>query len=330
VARDIIINSDFSPELNDVVDATGAAITGATVTYTLYTAAGVAVSGATGTCSHVSSGDYRGTLESTYTSLLTAGASYYFLYVLSSSGTDFTFRSDHVAQNPGATIVDPSIFTEFTGVTASAGAELTALSAICQTVAELLERKCYPALIAPKALTLFAFDAPPTDKLLLPRPVRSISAIYYHPGANGDSSELDLTADLLTNYTQYYSPPDDVLTGWNRSGVVLRRPQGMVWGWEHGRHFGTLAPVVDPNKGAVFVSGSFGPDRVPHPIRMAAVRAVTLLYNSRVAGMPFTSESWNGRSQSTAQNYTAEAAVNSPDVLALLRDSGLYSGIHFG
>jgi hypothetical protein len=54
---------------------------------------------------------------------------------------------------------------------------------------------------------------------------------------------------------------------------------------------------------------------------------VTLMYNRRVEGAPYASESWNGRSQSIAGPFTAESAVRTPDVLALLTP---YLTVHVG
>lgn len=79
----IYIGEDMNPRWTDATvtpTATGVATpaNSATITYALKTAAGVAVSGGTGTLDYISgsSGDYIGVIESTVTSTLTAGAQY--------------------------------------------------------------------------------------------------------------------------------------------------------------------------------------------------------------------------------------------------------------
>jgi hypothetical protein len=71
------------------VDSAGATqyLNAATVTYTLRDSALAAVASATGTLAYVSAsnGNYRATVESTVTELLTEGATYYLDFVLSQS-----------------------------------------------------------------------------------------------------------------------------------------------------------------------------------------------------------------------------------------------------
>ena len=328
----IPIGSDFSAIIQGVRNTvSGAALTTATVTFQLYTAAGVAVAGASGTASYVAASagtandaEFAGTIESTTTATLTDGALYYNRYTISASGVDFTSSEELVAQSPAAVIVDAGIWSASTGISLTAGsADETSVERFALAVSEALTRKCYPILLAPRTLTLYAFDAPcNTRTLSLPRPVRSLSAIYYHAGANGDSSVLDLTADLLTAYTDYRLVIDDVLTGWSRSGEVLRLNQS-CWGLINVSPPGRLGYRPEDEPGSLFVSGSLGPASVSAAVREAACRAVTLLYERRKIGAPFASESWNGRSQSLAGPFTTEAAVNSPEVLGLLRDAGV-------
>ncbi len=334
----ITIGSDYSCVLKGVKNTvSGAALTTATVTFQLYTAAGVAVSGGSGTASYVaasagtvSDAEFAGTIESTTTLTLTAGALYYVLYVVSASGVDFTFREDLSAQDPGAVIIDAGLWSASTGISLTAGsADETSIERFALAVSEALTRKCYPILLAPRTLTLYAFDAPcNTRTLSLPRPVRSISALYYHAGANGDSSLLDLTADLLTAYTDYRLVIDDVLTGWSRSGEVLRLNQS-CWGLINVSPPGRLGYRPEDEPGSLFVSGALGPASVSAAVREAASRAVTLLYTRRKTGMPLQSESFGGYSYSGASQFNAEAAVNSPEVLGLLRDAGVLP-IHIG
>ena len=224
-------------------------------------------------------------------------------------------------------ILTPEDYMAGTGQTFT-GSDLVAITTMCAEVSDLIARMCYPTVLEPKTLTLAAFDAPITNVLLLPKPIRSITAIYVHYDANGDSSVLT-SADLLTAGEDYYSPIDDPFDGLNRSGKVFRRGPSQVWGWERRYPIGLLAPAIESNKGAVFVSGLFGQASV-NPIAQSAARAaVSLLYARRKAGAPLNSESWNGYSSSVSGQFTATAAVNSPDVLDALRSGGLL-GYHVG
>jgi hypothetical protein len=333
----ITIGSDYSTVLKGVKNTvSGAALTGATVTFQLYTSAGVAVSGGDGTASYVSASagtasdaEFAGVIESTVTTSLTAGLQYYVLYTVSSSGVDFTFREDVTAQSPGAVIIDAGLWSGLTGTSLTAGsADETSVEMLCAAVAEALTRLCYPILLAPKALTLYACDAPIENEFFTPvRPCRSISAIYLRPGADGDSS-LATSDYLLTNYTDYVLDVDDALNGWSRTGRVYRRGSS-CWGFELRRPLGRLAYATDPNRKAIFLSGSFGPASVSPVVRQAAATCVTLMYNSRTLGGQVQSNSWNGGSISMASAVTAEAAIHSPDVTALLRSAGVLP-VHVG
>jgi hypothetical protein len=224
-------------------------------------------------------------------------------------------------------IITQALWTASTGITVT-GADATSVTAFADAVSEALIRRCYPIAIEPKTLTLFAFDAPPDNIAFTPiRPCRSITALYLRHGANGDSSTLEST-DLLTAYTDFVLDVDDALTGWSRSGRLIRRASS-CWGYELRRPLGKLAYAVDPNRKALFVSGTFGPTAVNAAVQEAAARAVTLLYERRKTGAPFTSESWNGRSQATSSEFTALSAVNSKDVTDLLMAAGVLP-IHIG
>ena len=70
----------------------------ATVTYTLYTAAGAAVTGATSiamACVDTARGNYMGLLSASVS--LTNGASYYIIITATASGTTYTRKIDCVA-----------------------------------------------------------------------------------------------------------------------------------------------------------------------------------------------------------------------------------------
>lgn len=208
------------------------------------------------------------------------------------------------------------------------GADLVAAEAMCAEVSELIAAMCYPVLLEPLALTLQAFDAPVGPVLTLPRPVRSVAAVYVRHGANGDSAALT-AADLLRPGTDYYLPIDDVRTQTSRAGRLLRRGSSSVWGLEVRYPPERLGYALEANVGAVFVSGQFGPASV-HPVAQAAARAaVSLLFARRKGGAPLGSESWGGYSYSVASSFTATAAVNSPEVLDALRAAGLLP-VHIG
>ena len=201
------------------------------------------------------------------------------------------------------------------------GGDLVAAEAMCAAVNDVITRMCYPSVLEPTTFTLAAFDAPLGNVLLLPRPIRSISAIYLVPDANGDPSGCNSTT-LLTNYSDYMLDISDKVANISRTGLVYRRGASW-WGFEWRWPIGRLAPAIDPNRGALFVSGEFGPASVAPAVQLAASSAVTLLYERRKKGAPVNSESWNGYSSSTSGQFTADAAVNTPEVMGLLRMAGV-------
>jgi hypothetical protein len=207
------------------------------------------------------------------------------------------------------------------------GDDLTALTAWCAGVDSALRKMLRPYSPDPLTLTSFVMDAPPTNVLTLPVvPVRTLTSIYLHWGANGEAAAFTAD-DLLTVNTDYWMPTEP-FDGYSRTGIVYRRGWG-VWAYE--RRYagvGSLAPHIDPNRGAIKVTATCGEASVPDAITSAAVLAVSLLYNRRKDGAPFASESWNGRSQSLAGPFTATAAVNSPDVVALLLPWLPTAGVH--
>ena len=163
----------------------------------------------------------------------------------------------------------------------------------------------------------FVMDAPATHALVLPlRPIRAITSLSLRWGANGDPDAF-VADDELVEFDDWYSPADPI-DGTNRAGLIYRR-NASIWACEYRYPFGSLAPRVDPNRGAIKIVGSFGEASVPDDVRAACVSAVTLLMNRRTEGAPYASESWNGRTQSLAGPFTAEAAVNSPEILGFLR-----------
>lgn len=224
-------------------------------------------------------------------------------------------------------IINADRWQSLTGNSVS-GADLAAVGGIAEAVSEALTRRCYPYILEPKTITLFAFDAPPTPELWIPKPVRSVSAVYYHCGASGDSSLVDLTADLLVAGTDYINRVDDVLTGWNRSGC-LRRANSSAWGVSYRRPVGRLAYAIEAERGSVFVSALLGPTSVSGAVQLAASTAVSMLYQRRKTGVPVGSESWNGYSASGANTFTAEGALETPEVRSLLMAAGVLP-IHVG
>lgn len=320
------IGGDFTHELRGVRDAaTGSYLNSATITYTIRLAEDdSAVAGGTGSLSYVAASDgiYRGVTESTVTATLTAHAIYYAEYPVQQSSYDEPFREYFIAKPPGGGIIDATRWAAWTQNSLSATDEIAA-EQICSAVAEALTRRCYPNVLEPTTITLFPFDAPCNSRsLFLPRPIRSITAIYYHSGAGGDSSVLDLTADLLVAGTDYYSKPTDVMTRWNRTGIVTRLNRSN-WGGQFVRATGRLASTLEDEPGSIFVSAKVGPVVVSPAVQEAAKCAVSLLFERRAKGVALQSESWAGYSASYAGPFTAEAAVNSPDMTGFLRAAGV-------
>lgn len=216
-----------------------------------------------------------------------------------------------------ATVITSSQYLAWTGQTAT-GADLLALANHCAGVSDAILKYLRPYSPIPRTVTDHVLDAPTGNVLLLPvTPVRSITSIYHKPGAEGDVTAFT-AADLMTPYTDYYMPTD-AFDGWSRSGRVFRRGQSM-WGreWRYPNDV-ALAPTREPNRGAVKVTFEAGETALPEAVRQAAQLMVSLLYGRRVTGMPLTSEAWNGYSAGFSGPFTAAAALESPDVLAKLR-----------
>lgn len=322
MAVDFVIGNDFDVFVPGAVKADGSGyLNGATGAFVMYTAGGVAVPGGAGALDYVtdSNGLYRGVIEDGDVTLV-PGAAYYIIESLSGGGYDWNDRLDVVARAPGSVIIDAQYWMSRSGLTVT-GADLASVEEICEEVSSALMSMCDPIQIVPLTLTLAAFDAPPELELHLPRPIRTISAIYVRYGANGDSSTLT-AADLLTEFTDWYSPVTNKRKNWNGSGIVYRRGAG-IWGMEYRRSVGNLAYSVDPNLGAVFVSALCGPASVDPAVKGAAFSAVTALFERRKRGAPLQSEGFNGYNYSLAGAFTAEAALASPEVTALLRSAGV-------
>jgi hypothetical protein len=217
-------------------------------------------------------------------------------------------------------IIDATTWQGLTSNSVSGG-DLAAVSALSDAVSDVITRMCYPNVLEPTTFTLAAFDAPLGNVLLLPRPIRSISAIYLVPNANGDPSGCNSTT-LLADYSDYMLDISDKVANISRTGRVYRRGASW-WGFEWRWPIGRLAPAIDPNRGALFVSGEFGPSSVSPAVQLAASSAVTLLYERRKSGAPLNSENWGGYGYSAAGQFTAEAAVSSPEVMGLLRMAGV-------
>lgn len=207
-------------------------------------------------------------------------------------------------------------YVAFTGGTYDATAQ-TALTAILGGVEAAVKRLCSPFLFEPATLTDVILDAPwSSDTLLLPAlPVRSVTTLYCRADARGVAANFT-AADLLTAGTDYQLVIDDFVNGWARAGRV-RRLNRNVWGVEYRRPLGRLGYEPQPGAGAIKVTFEAGCAAVPAEVTQAVYLATGLVY-ARRGGAPVTSESWNNASRSFAGPFTADAAVNSPDVMALL------------
>jgi hypothetical protein len=128
----------------------------------------------------------------------------------------------------------------------------------------------------------------------------------------------NFTSDCLIDNTDgdEYTLELDPITGLNGSGVIRRI--GRLWGGRYVSPPERLGWKLEPEPGALKITAVVGPASVPKDIEAAAVLAVQLLYESRTSGIPLQSESWNGRSESKAQQYTAEGVLMTPRVWGLL------------
>ena len=214
-------------------------------------------------------------------------------------------------------IVSLSTVQDYTGDSYT-GANATSIERFCMAVDTAVKRMIFPFRPEPVTVSSQLIDAPMNNILQLPLvPVRSITSLYLHWGANGDSTQFDLTNDILTNHDDYYMPIDDAINSWSRTGFVYRRGAS-TWGYEMIRRLGRLFVEEDPNRGAILANYVAGCATVPADIESAAVMAVVLMYQHRKKGAPVQSEGWNGYSYSLSAPFTAEAAIHTPEVQALL------------
>lgn len=214
-------------------------------------------------------------------------------------------------------IISETTFEAITNQSVTGGAS-TSIAALCTAVDAAIKRLLLPYMPESATITDEILDAPPTrDLILTRRPVRSVTSLYYRADADGVVANFTSTY-LLTAGTDYSLYLDDPSNSWSQSGIV-RRLGVSVWGARYHRAPTTLAGRLEGIRGSIKCTYAAGPSSVPSDIELAAALAVSLLYNRKEQGAPFASESWNGRSQSIAGPHTAEAAVHSPDVMALLR-----------
>ena len=212
-------------------------------------------------------------------------------------------------------VVTRSLVTEYSGTTFT-GADATSVDAYCAAVDAAIKRLLKPYYPEPATVTLYC-DAPPSDVLLLPyRPVRSITSIYYRSDGNGVSANF--TSDYLIDNTDgdEYALRLDPITSENGVGDVLRI--GRLWGGRYVSPPERLGWKLEPEPGALKITAAVGPASVPKDIEAAAVLAVQLLYEARETGIPMSSSSWNGYSESNANEYNADGVLMTPRIWGLL------------
>lgn len=223
-------------------------------------------------------------------------------------------------------IISATTYQSATNQTISGGAA-TALATWCSAVDSAIKRKIRPFYPEPTTVTDCILDAPADRDLYLPvTPVRSATSVYYRSDANGLAANF--TSDYLLDNTDgaaYQLVIDDVVNGYAKRGLLRR--VGQVWGLSRVRPPERLGYRLEPERGALKVTFAAGPSSLPDDIFAAAVLAVSMLFERKESGVAVGSESWNGYSRSIAGPFTAEGAVNSPDVLALLMP---YMSIHVG
>lgn len=216
-------------------------------------------------------------------------------------------------------ILTSTDFSTATGVSPT-GADLAALQAICKAVSDAIVRMAGGNVFERATYTSVVLDAPWNDRVLrLPQwPVASVSSLYLNWNAKGDPSLFDST-HLLTNFTDYRLLIDDHVLNVSRRGKVeiLTRP---YWAYQHER---TLAmPLTGRLRncpGCVKATFVAGYSVLPDDLVQAAVMAATLMYQRRKRGAPVNSESLNSYSYSLSGEFTAAAALQTPDAWLLLR-----------
>ncbi len=214
-----------------------------------------------------------------------------------------------------AALITATSYQAFTGQTFS-GADETALSGWCAAVDNLVRKYLRPYSPDPLTLTSHIMDAPTGNVLVIPAtPVRTLTSIYWHAGANGEVAEF--TADDLLTVNDDYWMPTDPFDGYSRTGFVYRRGLSAWLGELRYPNRRALAAQDDPARGAVMVNATCGETSVPDAITAACVLMVSLIFARRKTGLPLTSESWNGYSAGYASPFLV-AVLYSPDVQAIL------------
>jgi hypothetical protein len=214
--------------------------------------------------------------------------------------------------------ITPPVWQAITGQT-PAGPVPAALAAVCPLVDAALKRLLLPYCPEPVAVADYVLDAPPLRELRLPLvPVQGVTAISVNYNTFGNPA-LFGPGDVLTPDVDYLLLIDDPLTGFARAGVVRRI--NAVWGGQFFRPPTTLGQRLEPVRGAVLASWQAGEPAVNPDVQLAAALAVSAVLARAAAagGAPFAAENWNGRGQSVAAAFSAEAALQTPDVARLLR-----------
>lgn len=217
-------------------------------------------------------------------------------------------------------LIDPSTWSALSTNTVS-GTDAAAVAGFCTAVDAALKRMLRPFLPEPLTVTNAVLDAPVSPRLALPfYPVRSVTSLYLSENANGVVANFT-AADLLTAGTDYVLEIDDPIDGLSRGGFVRRLNANWsgTWGGRWVRPATLLGHRLDPTRGAVLVTFLAGPVSVPADIQAAAAMAVSQMYDRRQRGAPQTSEAWNGYNLALSGQFTADAAIRSPEVMALLR-----------
>lgn len=296
----------------------------ATGSWTLYDADGEEVDTGSLTFTVGSSGDFTGTIEETTTATLTVGARYRVAMELEEGSANWADTLNLTAQDPGEILIDAEIWQSYSGNSVT-GNDLISASNWAASVRKALLRVLRPYIPEPQDGVTFYVDGPPKPTLILPvRPVRSITSLRLHPRAFGLEANFT-SADELVEGVDWYQEKDP-LDGTNRTGLI-RLAQRSVWSYSTRREVGRLAGTIGPDRGAIRVVANVGEATVPEDIRSAAVACVSLLMQRRATGTPLQSESWAGYSASYAGPFTAEAAIRSPEVQALLAP---YLTMHIG
>ena len=218
----------------------------------------------------------------------------------------------------GMSILSVATFQSQTAQTLT-GDELTAATAWCASVSAAITKLIKPYHAEPVTLSNVILDAPASRDLILPvRPARSITSVYFRPGANGLAANF--TSDYLlanTDGADYQLLIDDWIAS-HSSCAILRRVNG-VWAVRQYRPPGRLAGQQEGARGAILVNYTAGFATVPAEIESAAVLAVALLMEQKRTGAPEVSVSWNGGSVSYAGPFTSVGVLQTPTIASWLQ-----------